>query len=266
MKFRGRSAAPAALAILLLPEAGAQSWRLDRQVALELQQSGARQETECAVLYFETGPLTQDQMSIFAGLVEKGVEDIASFLSVHLPKDRKVRYFISSQFSTSHSRGHSIYLPLARVVNQSAPYLHETVHSIVPCPNCPMWFTEGFASFVQSYVSEHIGGYDGIIFARKGNRGIDRDALRWLANERGQGVAPFIGKPEEPPQINEDRANVAAPFYVMAQSLVKYIVENTTIDKVRLVMDDADFESALKRETGKTPEQWKQAWLSRIQS
>jgi hypothetical protein len=261
MKFRGRSAVPVALAIFLLPEAGAQGWRLDRQVALELQQSGAHQETECAILYFETGALSQDQMSTFAGLIEKGVEDIASFLSVPLPKDRKVRYFISSQFSTSHSRGHSIYLPLARVANQSAPYLHETVHSIVPCPNCPMWFSEGFASFVQSYVSEHMGGYDGIIFARHGNRGIDGDALRWMANERGQAVLPFIGKPEEPPQINEDRSNVAAPFYVMAQSLVKYIVENTAIDTLRLVMDDADFENALKRVTGQTPEQWKQAWL-----
>ena len=28
-----------------------------------------------------------------------------------------------------------------------------------------------------------------------------------------------------------------------------------------ITMDDADFETALKRETGKTPEQWKQTWL-----
>jgi hypothetical protein len=265
MKVRGRSAVPVALAIFLLPRAGAQGWRLDRQVALELQQSGAQQETERAILYFETGALSQDRMHTFADLVEKGLQDIATFLSVPLPKDRKVRYFISSQFSTSHSRGHSIYLPLARVVNQSAPYLHETVHSIVPCSNCPMWFSEGFASFVQSYVSEHIGGYDGIIFARNGNRGIDRDAVRWLASERGQAVLPFIGTPEEPPQINEDRTNVAAPFYVMAQSLVKYIFENTDIKALRLVMDDTDFESALKRVTGKTPEEWKQAWRGRIQ-
>jgi hypothetical protein len=265
MKLRGRSAVLVALALFLMPEAGSsQGWRLDRQVALELQQSGAQRETECAVLYFETGELSPDQMSTFAGLVEKGIEDIASFLSVPLPKDRKVRYFISNQFSTSHSRGHSIYLPLARVVNQSAPYLHETVHSIVPCPNCPMWFSEGFASFAQSYVSEHMGGYDGIIFARKGNLGIDRDALRWLAGDRGQAVLPFIGKPEEPLQINEDRSNVAAPFYVMAQSLVKYIVENSDVKTLRVVMDDADFESALKRVTGRTSEEWKQTWLNRI--
>jgi hypothetical protein len=262
MKFRGRSAA---LAIFLLPQTGvAQSWRLDRRVALELQQSGAQQETESAVLYFETGALPQDRMSTFAALIEKGLKDIASFLKVPLPNERKIRYFISSEFATSHSQGRSIYLPLERVANQSAPYLHETVHAIVPCPNCPLWFSEGFASFVQSYVSEHMGGYDGIIFARRGNRGIDRDALRWLANERGQAVLPFIGKPEEPPQIAEDRNNVAAPFYVMAQSLVKHMVENTDIDTLRKVMDDAGFEHALEQMTGKTSEQWKQTWLTRI--
>jgi hypothetical protein len=257
----------AGFCIVLMPEAAdAQSWRIDRQIALELQQSGAHQETEYAALYFDTGALSPEKMSTFADLVEKGIEDIASFLSVPLPRERKIRCFISSQFSTSHSQGRSIYLPLARVANKSAPYLHETVHSIVPCPNCPMWFSEGFASFIQSYVSEHMGGYDGIIFARRGNPGIDRDALRWLANERGQAVLPFIGKPEEPPQINEDRTNVAAPFYVMAQSLVKHIVENTDIKTIRQVMDDADFATALERMTGKTPEQWKQTWLSRIQN
>jgi len=31
-----------------------------------------------------------------------------------------------------------------------------------------------------------------------------------------------------------------------------------------VVMDDADFESALKRMTGRTPEEWKQAWLNQI--
>ncbi len=272
MKFRGRSATGAApaiscLCLVLMPAAGdAQSWRLDRRVALELQQTGAHQETECAVLYFETGAFSQDRMSTFADLVEKGVEDIASFLTVPLPKERKVRYYVSSEFSTSHAQGRSIYLPLERVANKSAPYLYETVHAIVPCPNCPMWFSEGFASFVQSYVSEHMGGYDGIIFARNGNRGIDRDVSRWLADERGQAVLPFIGKREEPPQIDEDRSNVAAPFYVMAQSLVKHIVENTDIDTLRRAMDDADFENALERLTGRTSEQWKQTWLSRFHS
>ena len=238
----------------------------DRSVALDLQQMGVHRETELADLYFETGPLSEEQISVFAALVEKGIRDIASFQAVSLPQERKIRYYISSQFPISHSRGNSVYLPLARVANQSAPYLHETVHVMVPCQHCPLWFNEGLAFFVQCYIAEHMGGYDGIVFARNGNRGVDRDALRWLANQRGQAVLPYLGQTEEPPAIGEDRANVAAPYYVMAQSLVKYIVENTAKDKLRLVMEDGDFDAALERITGKSAEQWKQSWLSRIGS
>jgi len=238
----------------------------DREVASELRQMGGHRETELADLYFETGSLSEEQMSVFAGLAQKGIADIAAFAGVPLPQERKIRYYISSQFPISHSRGNSVYLPLARVANQSAPYLHETAHVMVPCGNCPMWFNEGLASFMQSYVAEHMGGYDGFIFARRGNRGIDRDAVRWMGNDRGRAVLPFIGKPEEPPQILDDRDNVAAPYYVMAQSLVKYIVENTAQEKLRLVMDDNDFEEALGRVTGKSAEQWKQSWLSQIGS
>ena len=225
MRFRGRSAVPVALQFSTT-EAGARGWRLDRQVALGCNNPALIRKPNAPSCTLRLARFPRIRC-LHSQVWWRKASRTSLPSCQSLPKDRKVRYFISSQFSTSHSRGHSIYLPLARVANQSAPYLHETVHSIVPCPNCPMWFSEGFASFVQSYVSEHMGGYDGIIFARQGNRGIDRDALRWLANERGQAVLPFIGKPEEPPQINEDRSNVAAPFYVMAQSLVKYIVENT---------------------------------------
>jgi len=109
-----------------------------------------------------------------------------------------------------------------------------------------------------------MGGYDGIIFARRGNRGIDRDSLRWLADKRGQAVLPFIGTVDEPPEIGEDRSNVAAPFYVMAQSLVKYMVENTDMEKLRGVMASSDFETDLKRLTGKSSLEWKQSWSKAI--
>jgi len=262
MRFIG---AAIALCFLLMPDRGdAQGWRMDRRIALDLQESGVHRETERADLYFDADALPAAETSTFAGLVEKGIENIEKFLAISLPPDRKIHYYISRQFDISHSQGRSVYLPLQRVANQSAPYLHETTHIIAPCANCPMWFSEGLASFVQSYVSEHMGGYDGIIFARRGNRGIDRDSLRWLADKRGQAVLPFIGTVDEPPEIGEDRSNVAAPFYVMAQSLVKYMVENTDMEKLRGVMASSDFETDLKRLTGKSSLEWKQSWSKAI--
>ncbi len=69
---------------------------------------------------------------------------------------------------------------------------------------------------------------------------------------------------DEPPGIGEDRSNIAAPFYVMAQSLVKHMVENTDMEKLRGVMASTDFEGDLKRLTGKSSLEWKQAWLTKI--
>jgi hypothetical protein len=127
-----------------------------------------------------------------------------------------------------------------------------------------MWFSEGFASFVQSYISDHMGGYDGVIFSRRGNRGIDREAARWLANDRGQAVLPFLGRHGEPPEIAYDRSNVAAPFYVMAQSLVKFMVEQGGIDKIGTVMGAPDFDEALLKLTSNNSSDWKDQWLGAV--
>lgn len=130
----------------------------------------------------------------------------------------------------SHSTARSIFLPIDKVRDRTAPYLHETTHVVAPCDNCPMWFSEGLASHVQSYISEHAGGYDGGVFSQNGNRGINQDVRRWLASDSGQAVAPYIGVLGEPPAINYDRSNVAAPFYVMAQSFVRFIVKRASIE------------------------------------
>jgi hypothetical protein len=58
------------------------------------------------------------------------------------------------------------------------------------------------SNFAECYYSR--------IFTHRGNRGIDRDAARWLANDRGQAVLPFLGRHGEPPEIAYDRSNGAA--------------------------------------------------------
>jgi hypothetical protein len=98
-----------------------------------------------------------------------------------------------------------------------------------------MWFSEGLASHVQSYISEHAGGYDGGVFSQNGNRGINQDVRRWLASDSGQAVAPYIGVPGEPPAINYDRSNVAAPF-LRHGSVVREIHRKARQHRVRALV------------------------------
>jgi len=239
------------------------SWVTDRQLASTLRESGVKQETERAVILYEAGILTAEEMAEFSKQLDAGILHIETYL--HLPPHAsKIRYYIGNQIDISHSIGGSVFLPLPRVARRTAPYLHETTHVLAPCRDCPMWFSEGLASYVQSYVSEHLGGYDGVIFARNGNHNIDREAAHWLAENRGQAVLPFIGKYEEPPHIAYDRSNVAAPYYIFSQSLIKYIVERAGVESLATVFPSADFEEAMFWGTGKSTADWKQDWLQKI--
>jgi hypothetical protein len=239
------------------------SWVSDRQLAFTLREAGVKQETERAVVWYEAGALTDAAIAEFTKQVDAGIAHIEGYLQL-APRTAKVRYYVSSQVEISHSLGSSVFLPLTRVANRTAPYLHETTHVLAPCRDCPMWFSEGIASFVQSYVSEHLGGYDGVIFARRGNRFIDRDAAHWLAEARGQAVLPFIGRHEEPPDIAYDRSNVAAPYYILSQSLIKHIIEHAGVKAVASVFPAADFEDALSAGTGKSAAGWKQDWMNSL--
>ena len=200
--------------------------------------------------------------------LRQGIKDIEKLLKV--PEDRsraqagKISFFVSSKIDIGRSRFRSVFLPMWRVQRKVAPYLHETTHILARCNSCPMWFSEGFASWVQSYVSENIGGYDARVFATRGNRGVDAQAARWLADTKGQAVLPFVLEGGEPPDIVEERRAVGAPFYILSQSLVKYLVAQGGIEGIGGLANCEDFNAELATVTGKTPENLKSGWLAAL--
>jgi hypothetical protein len=245
------------------PQSYREAWMADRQLAQDLRDTGVRCEMDSAVVFFEQDALTEEQRQAFAALVNKGIEDIRTYLKLPA-RTNKIQYFVSGRVDISHSRSRVIYLPLERVQNRSAPYLHETLHILEPCRHCETWLSEGFASFVQSYVSEHIGGYDGAIFARDGNKGVDKAAARWLTRDGGKAVVQYVGAVGEPPSMGEDRRGVAAPFYVMSQSFVKFLVERNGIEAMAAALRADDFEQTLESATKSTLDEMKKAWMAQI--
>lgn len=229
---------PVALLAVLSATAFQGSWRDDRELATELRQKGAVREREHTLSYYEKGELSETFMDEFSTLLERGVADISQYTGSPVP-DRKISYFVSSKVDISRARGRSVYLPLGRVRTKTAPYLHETTHILSPCDDCPLWLSEGYASFVQSYVSQHLGGYDGQIFTRNGNTGVDRDAVRWLGNDRGKAMLRYVGTTLDEPDLS-DRRSAAAPFYVLSQSLVKYLVEQTGQKEISALAERKD--------------------------
>jgi hypothetical protein len=226
-----------------------------------------RLDTPRATLYYEEGALTPAEAARFAGLLDKGIGDIESYLRPAAPdglREGRIVYRVGEALPYSMTRGRNVSLMVERVRSDSAPYLHETVHVLVPAPHRSVWLSEGFASYVESYVSENLGGYDAHVFSKTGNRGVDTEAARWLTRENGRAVLPYVGAPGEPPEMQSERRRVAAPFYVLSQSFSKFLVQRVGLGPVIGVVSSRDPEAALARVSGRTVEDWKAEWLTTL--
>jgi len=217
-----------------------------------------------ATLVYEESALTPPEASRFAGLLDQGVADVESYLRPAAPdglREGRIEYRVGVELAYSMTRGRTVSLMVERVRTDSAPYLHETVHVLVPSPNHSVWLTEGFASYVESYVSENIGGYDAHVFSKRGNGGVDAEAARWLGRDAGRTVLPWVGTPGEPPEMLEERRRVAAPFYVLSQSFSKYLVAKLGLARVISLVSSRDPEGTLLGLSGRSAEDWKADWL-----
>ena len=167
--------------------------------------SGTRvyQETERVVLEYREGELDSGEAAAFLRLAEGGVADIEALVAPGLPdwarRRGPIRFVVSSRTPISRTHGRTVLLPLARVRTRSAPYLHETVHALVPSRGDHVWLSEGLASYLESWVSENRGGYDAHVFTRAGDRGIHEAARRYLSREQGRAVLSWVGGHGQPP-------------------------------------------------------------------
>jgi hypothetical protein len=226
-----------------------------------------RIDTDRATLEVEEGALDASEAQRFARRIDEGIADIESYLrpaAAGSLREGRIVYRVREDLPYSMTRGRTISLLAERVRTDSAPYLHETVHVLLPAPNRSLWLSEGFASFVESQVSETIGGYDAHVFSRSGNRGVDGEAARYLARERGQDVLPYIGVPGEPPEMEAERRRVAAPFYVCSQSFVKFLFGRIGLARVIACVSSRDPEGELARVSGRAVADWKGDWLAAI--
>jgi hypothetical protein len=217
---------------------------------------------ERAELRYERAALSAEEAAEFVALAARGIRAVERLAG--LGGHARLRFEVRSGGHISTARGRTILLAAHRVRTRTAPYLHEIVHALLPCRHAPEWFSEGMACYVESAVSECGGGYDSQLFTANGNRGVDADARRWLDEPRGRAVLPFVGRRGTPRDMVRDRHNVAAPFYVLSHSLVRFIAEQAGFDAVVRVARARGFAAELVRTTGKTGAAWRAAWLDRI--
>lgn len=237
--------------------------------AAEPRDDRTRRETERTLLEYHTPDLSSAEAEAFSALLDRGVEDVEALVVPSLPawarRTGRVRFVVSERVPISRTRGTTVLLPLERVRTHSAPYLHETVHALVPSRGDRVWLAEGLASYLESWVSENRSGYDAHVFTRAGDRGIHRAAQRLLESEAGREVLPWVGGHGEPPLMEEDRAGVARPFYVLSQSLTKYVVDSAGLGAVvRGVVEGSA--GGVSELGGRTDADWKRDWMALVKA
>jgi hypothetical protein len=214
-----------------------------------------------ATVVYERDALSHLEAAGFAWLAARGVREMGRLLGLRLAVRSRLRFELHGDSRISTARGRTISISAYRVRARTAPYLHEIAHVLLPCRHAPAWFSEGLACYLESAVSESGGGYDSRLFTAGGNRGVDDDARRWLTDRRGRKVLPFIGTRGVPRGIVHDRHNVAAPFYVLSHSLVKFLVERVGVGEVMRLARARRFAAEVQRATRKAVSGWREEWL-----
>jgi len=217
---------------------------------------------------FDPGAMSEAEMAAFARLVDAGIRDIREHLArnavgVRL-SDGTPTFVVTRRARISRAYRRTVLLPLRRVRDHRAPYLHEAAHVLVPARNREVWLNEGFASYIESYIAENVGGYAGNVFSSAGNAGIDRDARRHLASRYGRTALEFVGHPGTPPDFYRDRERVAPPLYVLAHSFFKYLVEKRGLGPSVQLLEAPVAARAILESSGRPMESWKGEWLESL--
>ena len=262
MPRAGRSGVLAVLALALVPwlAAGARAQPRGSRARIELAQASVE---------YPEGEFTVAEAEAFARLADDGVSDVEALVAPGLPEWAKrvgrIRFVLSDEIDISRTWGRTVVLPCTRVRQHRAPYLHETVHALVPARGDRLWLNEGLACYLESFVAETRRGYDAHVFTRAGESGIHEAARQTLRSAAGQAVLPWVGAMGSPPDIDADRDGVARPFYVLSHSLTKHVVEGAGLTAVVRALVASDSQ-AFARETGRSQEAWRASWLAALAS
>ncbi len=227
----------------------AQPSQRDRAIAItaELQAHGQRYEGRHITLWVERDRLDEAGARAFLAQLDRGVEVIRDYLGRHVDEPvspRRLEMYLSPKEGIAHVRGDiptMIYVPVRRVREGTAPYLHEIVHALASWSwRHSEWLGEGLANHVAQAVEARSGGYHHSVVLPDRLEGI----ARHLASPEGVEMLALVGprgrRSNYPPALDAlfrkmmaNRPAYAPAFYAQSWSFVDFLVERHGLDGLR---------------------------------
>ena len=217
----------------------------DGKRVAELTARGERREGKLVVLFTPAGAIENEDEALLLERLDKGVAELRAVVGRHpwqVVGDQKITYYVSPERFVAHASGRAaVFIPLARLQDERAPYLHEASHELLatfsqpvtPDParaervraSRPLWLTEGLADYVALTAAARAGVKEGDVFDIGGLAGTDAACRQRLTGPRGAEVLSFIGALGAPAALfTTERGEVAPTFYACGTSFTKFVV------------------------------------------
>jgi hypothetical protein len=223
------------------------NWSADDGARIEaLAKGGRRIEGAHMVVWHPPSLLPSDADRILRRL-DPAIAALWTRVGTHdwqaVPKGR-ITFYLSDDSFVSHASGRgAVFVPMARVIDGRAPYLHEATHELLastrvdPAPSAgappvrrPLWLTEGLPDYVAQLVATEIGMTEEGPFASGGLSGADRVCAERARTADGATMLPLVGGPGRPDVLfTTDRARFAPTFYTCALSFTKFLAGRATL-------------------------------------
>ncbi len=243
---------------------------------------GIKIEKGKVVAYFPKDSVSEPRMNEIVDSLNLGIESAISLIGEpqdwQVLSDKPVKYYFESgDFVSITDINGEIHIPLFRIKNYQAPWLHETMHALLRTKkgnwnelsrikrffSMPIWFTEGMAEYLAVKIEavDSIKKFDLMRFG--GYQKVDSSCSKALS--LNPDLISHIGESGIPTKLLTDRKNYAAPFYTCSCSFVKFLSETYGLDK--MLKANAEFqneEATIESLTGKKMPILKEEWISNL--
>lgn len=213
----------------------------------DLETTGRRTEGQFVILWTPAAALDDLQASALVARLDKGVNALRQIIGVHpwqAVGAQKIRYYVSRDQFVSHAVGGTeiVMIPLSRLQDGRAPFLHEAAHSLTGrrvtgtgppldeetrdrlSASRPGWLTEGIADYLGQRAAGQAGVSEGDVLDVGGFEAVDSTCTARLATPAGEEILPYIAALGSHPGLQTtDRPKYAPAFYACAFSFSKFL-------------------------------------------
>jgi hypothetical protein len=251
---------------------------------VDLKTNGIKFESGRAIAWFPKDSLPESRMKEIVDSLNFGIVTAQKFLQgplewQYLGNKSINYYFLPGNFVSNFDGESDVSIPLFRIRDFKAPWLHETMHALLRSKkgnwnessdltnyfSMPSWFIEGMAEFIATKIAQtdsikkfdlmHTGGY----------LKVDSVCSTIIHGEFGSFIQSSVGESGVPTKLITDRRSYARPFYTCSCSFTKYLAEKYGLDKMLVAISSFEEEqSTIEKLTGKKLEDLKSEWLNSL--